>query len=210
MSTSSGSRSRRRLPNNRRCRPVAIPPDRTHACGTGQRGEPESSRYACCSLHRTRSDPNMAEHHEVRHEKLWLKEPGTERLRKNATARLRYLLNTGWRETDRWIGTDYITVKVERSGDDPIDAELVERLGDQRLRALGGVTLPPRRALQAIAHLEVERRFVLGPEVEPSEPLARCLVLGDPEPVAVPAPVVGQPRRQRLVPDRLWTLDAAE
>src|SRR5205823_14816187 len=84
---------------------------------------PGSSRYACClstePVHRTRSDPNMAEHHEVRHEKLWLKEPGTERLRKNATARLRYLLNTGWRETDRWIGTDYITVKVERSGVDP-------------------------------------------------------------------------------------------
>jgi len=61
----------------------------------------------------------MAEHHEVRHERLWLKEPGTERLRKNAAAHLRYLLATGWRETDRWIGTDYITVKVERSGVDP-------------------------------------------------------------------------------------------
>ncbi len=61
----------------------------------------------------------MADHHEVRHERLWLKEPGTERLRKNAESRLRYLLAKGWRETDRWIGTEYITVKVERSGVDP-------------------------------------------------------------------------------------------
>ena len=56
----------------------------------------------------------MAEHREVRHEHLWLKEPGTERLRSTAAGRLRHYLATGWRETDRWIGTDYITVKLER------------------------------------------------------------------------------------------------
>ena len=61
----------------------------------------------------------MAEHREVRHEHLWLKEPGTERLRATAAGRLRHYLATGWRETDRWIGTDYITVKLERSGVDP-------------------------------------------------------------------------------------------
>lgn len=61
----------------------------------------------------------MADHKEVRHERLWLKEPGTERVRSTANGRLRHYLATGWRETDRWIGTDYITVKLERSGVDP-------------------------------------------------------------------------------------------
>ena len=44
----------------------------------------------------------MADYKEVRHERLYLKEPGTERLRKNSAARLRHLLATGWRETERW------------------------------------------------------------------------------------------------------------
>jgi hypothetical protein len=61
----------------------------------------------------------MAEYREVRHERLYLRQPGTERLRKTADGRLRYLLSTGWRETDRWIAGDYITVKVERSGHAP-------------------------------------------------------------------------------------------
>jgi hypothetical protein len=61
----------------------------------------------------------MAEYREVRHERLYVKEPGTERLRKTADGRLRYLLATGWRETDRWIATDYLTVKVERTGHAP-------------------------------------------------------------------------------------------
>jgi hypothetical protein len=58
----------------------------------------------------------MGEHHEVMHERLYLKEPRTERLRRSSAARLRYLLATGWRETERWHAEDYITVKVERSG----------------------------------------------------------------------------------------------
>jgi hypothetical protein len=61
----------------------------------------------------------MADYREVRHERLYLKEPGTERLRKTADGRLRYLISTGWRETDRWIATDFITVKVERQGHAP-------------------------------------------------------------------------------------------
>lgn len=58
----------------------------------------------------------MAEYHEVRHERLYVKEPRTERLRKGSAGRLRYLLATGWRETERWHADDYITVRVERSG----------------------------------------------------------------------------------------------
>ncbi|HEY3208948.1 MAG TPA: hypothetical protein VGL18_04045 [Actinomycetota bacterium] len=58
----------------------------------------------------------MAEYHEVFHERLYVKEPRTERLRKSAAGRLRYLLATGWKETERWHADDYITVKMERSG----------------------------------------------------------------------------------------------
>jgi hypothetical protein len=70
---------------------------------------------------RERSDRrlNMADHREVIQERLYLKEPRTERLRRSAEARLRYLLSTGWRETERWHANDYITVRVERSGHTP-------------------------------------------------------------------------------------------
>jgi hypothetical protein len=76
----------------------------------------------------------MGEHHEVRHERLYLKEPRTERLRKSSAGRLKYLLATGWRETERWHADDYITVKVERSGFAP------------RMTKLPKVVPPPPRA----------------------------------------------------------------
>jgi len=59
---------------------------------------------------------SMAEYREVFHERLYLKEPRTERLRKSSAGRLRHLLNNGWKETERWHADDYITVKMERSG----------------------------------------------------------------------------------------------
>ena len=61
----------------------------------------------------------MAEHHEVMTVRLYMKEAGSERLRKTAAGRLRYLLSTGWRETERWHAPGYITVRVERSGHVP-------------------------------------------------------------------------------------------
>lgn len=61
----------------------------------------------------------MAEYHEVIQERLYVKEPGTERLRKGAAGRLSYLLATGWRETERWHAQDYITVRMERKGHAP-------------------------------------------------------------------------------------------
>ena len=61
----------------------------------------------------------MGEHREVLHERLYLKEPRTERLRKGAAAHLRHLLAEGWRETERWHADNYITVRVERSGHVP-------------------------------------------------------------------------------------------
>jgi hypothetical protein len=61
----------------------------------------------------------VPDHREVSHERLYLKQPGTERLRKNAAGRLKHLLSTGWRETDRWHAEDYITVRMERTGVSP-------------------------------------------------------------------------------------------
>jgi hypothetical protein len=61
----------------------------------------------------------MGEHREVLHDRLYLSEPNTERLRKTAAGRLRYMLSTGWRETERWHAPHYITVRLERTGHVP-------------------------------------------------------------------------------------------
>jgi hypothetical protein len=53
---------------------------------------------------------------QVKHQRLYLKEPRTDRLRKSAQAELRHLLATGWRETERWNAAEYITVRMERTG----------------------------------------------------------------------------------------------
>jgi hypothetical protein len=76
----------------------------------------------------------MAEYKEVLHERLYVKEPGTERLRKQSAARLRWLLASGWRETERWHAERYMTVKMERSGVAP------------RMTKLPKPTPPPPRA----------------------------------------------------------------
>jgi hypothetical protein len=62
----------------------------------------------------------MAEYREVALERLYLKEPGTERLRKSSAGRFKYLLSTGWRETGRTRYNDYIAVRVERTGHPPL------------------------------------------------------------------------------------------
>jgi hypothetical protein len=62
----------------------------------------------------------VADHKEVNFERFYVRVPGTENLRRNAAGRLRHLLATGWRETERWIETDYIRVRLERSGHAPL------------------------------------------------------------------------------------------
>src|SRR6266508_3984785 len=61
----------------------------------------------------------MADHHEVMHERLYLKEPRTERLRKGAAGHLHHLLATGWRAPERRHADDSITVKMEPPGHAP-------------------------------------------------------------------------------------------
>ncbi|HEX9237068.1 MAG TPA: hypothetical protein VF972_12385 [Actinomycetota bacterium] len=61
----------------------------------------------------------MAEYREVFHDRLYLKEPRSDRLRKSAAGHLRHLLAAGWKEVERWHADDYITVRMERSGHAP-------------------------------------------------------------------------------------------
>ncbi len=60
-----------------------------------------------------------AERLEVRHERLYVKVPGTDKLRKSANGRLRSLLADGWREIQRTQETDFIQVRLERTGHKP-------------------------------------------------------------------------------------------
>ncbi|HCP61976.1 MAG TPA: hypothetical protein DIU14_05825 [Actinobacteria bacterium] len=61
----------------------------------------------------------MSDYKEVRVERLHVKVPGGDKLRKGAEGRLRHLMATGWREVERSTTGDYIRVKVERSGHAP-------------------------------------------------------------------------------------------
>ena len=78
----------------------------------------------------------MPDYKEVTHEKMFLKEPGTDRVRKNAAGRLKNLLNEGWRETDRWNTDRYIMVRLERSGVSPWIGKPIK---------ISAADLPPRR-----------------------------------------------------------------
>ena len=78
----------------------------------------------------------MADYKEVVHQRLYVKEPRTERLRRSAAGHLRHLLATGWRETERWHADDYITVRLERTGVSPWIGKPI------RIKA---ADLPPRR-----------------------------------------------------------------
>lgn len=66
----------------------------------------------------------MADYKEVRVERLYLKEPNTDKLRKNAAGRHRHLLAVGWREVERKPQIDHIWVRYERSGPTPLKLRL--------------------------------------------------------------------------------------
>lgn len=61
----------------------------------------------------------MADYLEIRHERLYLKVPGGDKMRKTAEGRLKRLTTAGWKETDRKVETDYIQVRLERTGHRP-------------------------------------------------------------------------------------------
>jgi hypothetical protein len=66
----------------------------------------------------------MAEYKEVRVERLFLKVPNTDKLRKTAAGRHRHLLASGWRELERKLEFDHVRVRYERTGHTPLKSRL--------------------------------------------------------------------------------------
>jgi hypothetical protein len=84
----------------------------------------------------------MADFKEVRVERLYLKVPNTDKLRKNAAGRHRHLLAAGWREVERKPQIDHIWVRFERNGIPPLKNRLPRPDKDagrfERFRGRGG------------------------------------------------------------------------
>ncbi len=72
----------------------------------------------------------MADYKEVLHERLYVKVPGTDKLRKTASNRLKHLLAAGWRETDRSLSADHLMVRFERTGHAPMKARLPKAIAE--------------------------------------------------------------------------------
>lgn len=66
----------------------------------------------------------MADYKEVRVERLYLKVPNTDKLRKTAAGRHSHLLAAGWREVERKPGFDHVWVRYERTGLTPLKLRL--------------------------------------------------------------------------------------
>jgi hypothetical protein len=75
----------------------------------------------------------MPEYKEVLHERLYVRVPGTDKLRKTAAARLKHLLATGWRETDRQTLPDHLALRFERTGHAPMRARLPKPVAEVRV-----------------------------------------------------------------------------
>jgi hypothetical protein len=74
----------------------------------------------------------MADYKEVLHERLYVKVPGTDKLRKTAAARAEHLLATGWREIERWQRPDHVEIRFERTGHAPMQARRPRYVPEQR------------------------------------------------------------------------------
>jgi hypothetical protein len=75
----------------------------------------------------------MPDYKEVTHERLYVRVPGTDKLRRTATARLKHLLANGWRETERSLDTDFVRVRFERTGHAPMKARLPKAQPEVRI-----------------------------------------------------------------------------
>ena len=69
----------------------------------------------------------MAEYKQILHERLYVRVPGTDKLRKTAASRLKHLVANGWRETERKQQPDHIWVRFERTGHAPMQARLPKK-----------------------------------------------------------------------------------
>lgn len=75
----------------------------------------------------------MADYREILHERLYVKVPGTDKLRKTAAHRQQHLLASGWRELERQQRTDHVMVTYERSGHAPMKARLPKQVAEVRM-----------------------------------------------------------------------------
>ena len=66
----------------------------------------------------------MGDFKEVRVEHLYVKVPNTDKLRKTAAGRHRYLLATGWRQMEWKLEFDHVRVRYERTGHTPLKSRL--------------------------------------------------------------------------------------
>jgi hypothetical protein len=66
----------------------------------------------------------MADYREILHERLYVKVPGSDALRKTAANRQKHLLANGWRELERQQRVDHVMVTFERTGHAPMKARL--------------------------------------------------------------------------------------
>jgi hypothetical protein len=89
----------------------------------------------------------VADHKEVRVERLYLKVPNSDKLRKTASGRHRHLLAAGWREVSRKQDIDNIAVRYERAGATPLkhrlprpdtEAQRMDRRGGRGRGGMGG------------------------------------------------------------------------
>src|SRR5438128_1455435 len=105
----------------------------------------------------------MADYKEVRHENLYVRVPGGDKLRRTASARLRHLLAEGWRETERWHYPNYVTVRIERSGHAPLMTKLPPPPPQQPRGPRGGFGphVGGLRALGTLGDLELDLLVLL-------------------------------------------------
>jgi hypothetical protein len=75
----------------------------------------------------------MPDYKEVLHERLYVRVPGTDKLRKTAAARQKHLVANGWRETDRQLLPDHLMVRYERTGHAPMKARVPKPVPEVRI-----------------------------------------------------------------------------
>jgi hypothetical protein len=75
----------------------------------------------------------MADYKEVLHERLFVRVPGSDKLRRTAQNRLKHLLANGWRETERRQEPDHVMVRFERTGHAPMKARLPKKGPEVRI-----------------------------------------------------------------------------
>ena len=75
----------------------------------------------------------MADYREILHERLYVRVPGTDKLRKTAANRQKHLVANGWRELDRQQRADHVMVTFERTGHAPMKARLPKHAPEVRI-----------------------------------------------------------------------------